>query len=89
MKPQNILITSHNCFKIGDLGISRKLNSKSQLLLESKIGTPLYACPELIRKQPYDYKVDMWALGCVLHYMACLEHPFLLDVATKGHRVNR
>jgi serine/threonine protein kinase len=31
----------------------------------------------------------MWALGCVLHYVACLEHPFLQAVATKGHRVNR
>jgi len=46
-------------------------------LHESKIGTPLYASPELIKRQPYDYKIDMWALGCVLHYMACLEHPFL------------
>ena len=54
------------------------------MLNESKIGTPIYACPELIRKQPYDYKIDMWALGCVLHYMTCLEHPFLHKVETKG-----
>jgi serine/threonine protein kinase len=50
IKPQNILLTAKKCFKIGDLGISRKLNSKTQLLMESKIGTPLYACPELIKK---------------------------------------
>jgi len=58
-------------------------------LNESKIGTPLYASPELIKKQPYDYKIDMWALGCVLHYMACLEHPFMNHVEIKGHHVNR
>jgi NIMA (never in mitosis gene a)-related kinase len=42
----------------------------------SKIGTPLYASPEIIKKQPYDYKIDTWALGCLLHYLAALEHPF-------------
>jgi serine/threonine protein kinase len=90
IKPQNILITAEHIFKIGDLGISRKMNSKSQQLNESKIGTPLYASPELIKKQPYDYKIDMWSLGCVLHYMACLEHPFLTSkVEVKGNHVSR
>jgi len=31
----------------------------------------------------------MWALGCVLHYAATLEHPFLKNVETRGNQVNR
>jgi NIMA (never in mitosis gene a)-related kinase len=89
IKPQNILITGDETFKIGDLGISRHVNNKNKQLHESKIGTPLYASPELIRRQPYDYKTDMWALGCVMHYMACLEHPFLANPIKKGHHFNR
>lgn len=31
----------------------------------------------------------MWALGCVLHYMAALEHPFFHNVVSKGHHISR
>lgn len=67
IKPHNILITSQGTFKIADLGISRNLNSQTSTLHISKIGTPLYAAPEMLRKQPYDFKIDMWALGCLLY----------------------
>jgi len=40
------------------------------------VGTPLYTSPEVLKRQPFDFKVDMWALGCLLYYMACLEPPF-------------
>lgn len=33
--------------------------------------------PELIRHQQYDFKVDMWGLGCILYLLATLEHPFV------------
>lgn len=39
------------------------------MLLSTRVGTPLYLAPELIRNRPYDSKVDIWALGCVLYYM--------------------
>ncbi|CDW76156.1 serine threonine protein kinase [Stylonychia lemnae] len=83
IKPQNILITTYNQYKIADMGISRNLNSNNSQLHTSKIGTPLYQAPELIRKQPYDYKIDMWALGCLLHYLAAQEHPFTVPPSTR------
>eukprot|EP00347_Sterkiella_histriomuscorum_P015113 403358271 len=79
IKPQNILITGSNSYKIADLGISRELSSKNQQLHTSKIGTPLYQSPELLRKQPYDFKVDIWALGCLLYFLTSLEHPFHIN----------
>jgi serine/threonine protein kinase len=33
-------------------------------------------CPELMRKQHYTSKVDMWALGCVVYELATLRHAF-------------
>ncbi len=45
----------------------------------TRVGTPLYLSPELVKQQPYDHKIDIWALGCVLHHMAALEPPFYGD----------
>jgi NIMA (never in mitosis gene a)-related kinase len=57
------------------MGISRSVTNTLSLHI-SKIGTPLYMPPEVLRKQPFDFKIDIWALGCVLYYLAMLEHPF-------------
>lgn len=46
------------------------------MLLSTRVGTPLYLAPELIRNRPYDSKVDIWALGCVLYYICQGEPPF-------------
>lgn len=40
------------------------------------IGTPYYMSPELFKNEPYSYKSDVWALGCVLYEMCNLRHAF-------------
>ena len=45
----------------------------------SKFGTPLTLSPEVLRKQPFDFKIDIWALGCLMHYLACLEPAFYVS----------
>lgn len=42
--------------QIGDLGVSRLLGRDSNL--QSRVGTPLYLAPELIRQEPYSYKAS-------------------------------
>lgn len=54
--------------KISDLGVS-KIQNATQLENESRVGTPLYLAPELIKNKPYNNKIDMWALGCVIYFM--------------------
>lgn len=59
------------------MGISKSVaNSSNKLVTVSKVGTPLYISPEQIKKQPFNFKVDIWALGCLLHYLACQQPPF-------------
>ena len=74
---------SNGVVKIADLGISRAV-AGAQGLQVSKIGTPLYLSPEVLRKLPFDYKIDIWALGCLMHYLASLEPPFSTTQAEKS-----
>jgi serine/threonine protein kinase len=43
------LVTQSDRVKIGDMGISRTVNG-DQSLMVSKIGTPIYTSPEVLRK---------------------------------------
>ncbi len=49
---------------------------KSDLGLYSRVGTPLYLPPEIIKYEKYDLKADVWGLGCVSYLLSTLNHPF-------------
>ena len=40
------------------------------------IGTPQYLSPEICRQRKYDYKSDIWGLGCVLYEICALVPAF-------------
>ncbi|CAH1438753.1 unnamed protein product [Lactuca virosa] len=64
LKPENILIKSYSrCeIKIIDLGSSCFQNDKLSLYVQSRS----YRAPEVIIGLPYDQRVDLWSLGCIL-----------------------
>ncbi|XP_076035636.1 serine/threonine-protein kinase Nek5-like isoform X2 [Oratosquilla oratoria] len=78
LKTQNIFLTTSNLIKLGDFGIARFLRNKEDLATTA-IGTPYYLSPEICRRQPYNHKSDMWALGCILYEMCAFSHPFEAD----------
>ncbi|CAK0826172.1 unnamed protein product [Prorocentrum cordatum] len=61
--------------KIGDFGISRVLEGTVDVAA-TVVGTPFYMSPEVCKAEPYGYKSDIWALGCVLYEMCMLKHAF-------------
>lgn len=57
------------------MGVSKIV--KHQLAAQNtRVGTPLYLAPELVKQKPYDFKIDVWAMGCVLYQMCTLKAPF-------------
>ena len=70
-------MTQENIIKIGDMGVSKLMDSSS--LQGTRVGTPLYLAPEQIQHMPYDTKADMWSLGTALYHLASLEPPFKSD----------
>lgn len=75
VKPMNVLITKDRVFKLGDLSESTFVN-KETYLRSKQVGTPLYLSPEIIKKQAYDHRADIFSLGVVMYHMAALEVPF-------------
>jgi len=75
LKTQNIFLTKSKIIKVGDLGIARVLESTADMAT-TLIGTPYYMSPELFSNRPYNYKSDVWALGCCVYEMATLKHAF-------------
>ena len=64
LKPENILIKSYSkCeVKIIDLGSACFIHDH----LGSYVQSRSYRAPEVILGCPYDYRIDVWSLGCIL-----------------------
>ena len=78
LKPANIFITADGSLKLGDLGLGRSFGSQTYEAF-SKVGTPLYMSPEVLKGSGYDWKSDVWSIGCIAYEMAELRTPFKAD----------
>eukprot|EP00826_Nyctotherus_ovalis_P057446 TRINITY_DN7851_c0_g1_i11.p1 TRINITY_DN7851_c0_g1~~TRINITY_DN7851_c0_g1_i11.p1 ORF type:complete len:250 (-),score=28.70 TRINITY_DN7851_c0_g1_i11:122-871(-) len=73
IKCQNILISSDGTLKVGDLGLLTYDKDGENV---EYAGTQAYFAPEVVRERKYGAKIDVWALGCVMYYLATFTHPF-------------
>jgi len=60
--------------KIGDFGISRAKEKKGPLAM-SAIGNPRWTAPEIINKQPYTKRADVFSFGMVLYELVSKKFP--------------
>ena len=96
IKPNNILISSTTTLKraevkLADFGLCRVLKKDNEDFLNTNMSNPSgtrgWIAPELYDSGNYDYKVDIFPLGCVFFYtLTGGHHPFgdsLEDIATR------
>jgi len=76
LKTQNIFLTKAGDAVLGDFGIARVFRSQKKEMASTVIGTPYYMSPEIMASKAYDYKSDLWALGCILYEVCSLKHAF-------------
>lgn len=66
IKPQNVFISDHGNFKLGDFGIAKTVERTSR---GTKIGTYKYMAPEVFHNQPYGHNADIYSLGLLLYWL--------------------
>ncbi|CAM6031308.1 unnamed protein product, partial [Sphagnum compactum] len=67
LKPENILLRhpKHSAVKIIDFGSSCLRLAPAYTYIQSRF----YRSPEILLGMPYDQRIDMWSLGCLLAEM--------------------
>jgi serine/threonine protein kinase len=69
LNPTNIVFSDKNCknldIMINGFGYSKTYERRPGLDIVH--ATPLYMAPELIRKQIYSAKIDVWSLGIIVY----------------------
>jgi serine/threonine protein kinase len=71
IKPSNILYYNGDFVKIGDFGFTKKYYTNDN---HSYIASDYFRAPELFMTPVvYDYSMDIWAVGCTMHYIFTLD----------------
>lgn len=72
----------HKTWKIADFGLIAEATSKKSQITKGKTGTEGYRAPELMERGSFTNKVDIWALGCILHELSTGKKLFPDDIST-------
>ncbi|CAD8095514.1 unnamed protein product [Paramecium sonneborni] len=79
IKPENLILRQKNNLNdivIGDFGLADFYKYDGNYLYR-RCGTPGYVAPEILRGQPYDYKVDIYSIGVLMYILISGKRPFV------------
>ncbi|KAF4622005.1 hypothetical protein D9613_009298 [Agrocybe pediades] len=75
LKPQNLLIDSHDNLKLADFGLARAFGIPMRTYTH-EVVTLWYRAPEvLLGSRHYSTAIDMWSVGCIFAEMAMQGAP--------------
>lgn len=75
LKPANILVQD-GVFKLTDFGFAKKVDDFEEQMMVSLVGTPLYMSPQILKRQKYTSKCDVWSMGLILYEMLYGDTPW-------------
>ena len=78
MKADNILVEMSGVCKISDFGISKRTADLQGGAFTAMQGTVFWMAPEVVnaQKKGYNFKVDIWSVGCVVLEMWAGKRPW-------------
>ncbi|XP_027553913.1 serine/threonine-protein kinase ULK3 isoform X3 [Neopelma chrysocephalum] len=76
LKPQNILLSTpeNPQLKLADFGFAQYMSPWDEKHVLR--GSPLYMAPEMVCRQQYDARADLWSVGVILYEALFGEPPF-------------
>ena len=80
IKLENIMMTDkseHSVPKIVDFGLAQMIGPNEQT--KDPFGSLGYVAPEVLKKEPYSHKCDLWSYGCLIYALLSRELPFDSD----------
>ena len=77
VKPENVLLDANGNAKLVDFGLAAMQKDTNEIW-----GTPYYIAPEKVKKEPIDYRADMYSLGGTLYHALTGVAPFEGDDAS-------
>jgi hypothetical protein len=85
VKPSNCFLENEGRVKIGDFGLSKSLEGGAELTRTGTfIGTPLYASPEQIKRDPVDERTDVYSVAATLYYLLAGHPPVQANDAAEA-----
>ncbi|XP_053418015.1 serine/threonine-protein kinase 33 isoform X1 [Nycticebus coucang] len=92
LKLENILVKSSFIdannelnlnIKVTDFGLAVKKHGRSEAMMQSTCGTPIYMAPEVINAHDYSQQCDIWSIGVIMYILLSGEPPFLASSEEK------
>ena len=71
VKPENVLLDANGNAKLVDFGLAGMQKDTNEIW-----GTPYYIAPEKVKKEPVDFRADMYSLGGTLYHALTGVAPF-------------